>query len=264
MTEIVEKRRPFAITIANGKGGIGKTTTALAIGTILARRGLKVLLVDLDPQGNLTLSLGLKPHKLPLPPDDMPTAGTLFAGDSFHTKHENIHLVFARSLIVDNAYQLRVNTGDDSFFLGQDLSIIRSLPYDYVIFDCPPSIGKIISNTVFASDFLIIPTLAEHFSANAVMDMMRLLDTLRESGKGALPYRILITLFEKRNRIHKHLKDELRITYGSRVFETIIEADIALRKAAIFGFPMDDSHGVIRYRQLVDELMDTILGEQKI
>ena len=256
-----ETKRPFVISVANGKGGVGKTTTALAIGTILARRGLRILLIDLDPQGNLTLSLGIKPHKLPLVSDSMPISGSFFTKNSYSTKTDNLHLVFARSLIVDDDYRIQVNTADDLFFLGQDLSALKTLPYDYVIADCPPSIGKIMANTLFASDFLIVPSLAEFFSTSAVMDMMRLIDTVRQARGAILPYRILVTLFERSNQIHNKLKDELRSTHEASMFKTIIEVDMALRQVAILGFPTDNSRGVEQYRRLVDELMDIVLGE---
>jgi len=262
MSALVVRKQPFVIAIANGKGGVGKTTTALAIGTILARRGLRVLLVDLDPQGNLTLALGHKPHKMPPPYKGMPTAGTIFARETFPTKNANLHLIFARSLIVNKKYEMRVNTGDDQFFLGQDLGVIKTLPYDYVVIDCPPSIGTIMANTLFASDFLIIPSLAEFFSTSAVMDMMGVIDTVHRAGRPVLPYRVLVTLFEKRNQMHRRLKDELRITYGPNMFDVIIESDLALRQVAVLGFPTHTSPGVKQYRELVDELMDIILGKR--
>jgi len=259
MSNVIEGNKPFVIAIANGKGGVGKTTTALAIGTILARRGLKILLIDLDPQGNLTLSLGHKPHRMSSPPANMPTAGTIFAKDTFPTHHKNLHLVFARSLIVDKDYQIQVNTADDLYFLGQDFAVLRILPYDYVVIDCPPSIGKIMTNTLLASDFLVIPSLAEFFSTSAVMDMMRSIDTAIQARGTAIPYRVLVTLFERDNLIHNRYKDELRITYDSNMFGTIIEVDMALRQTAIMGFPTDNSRGVEQYRRFVDELMDIIL-----
>jgi len=264
ISDSMGRKEPFVIAIASGKGGVGKTTTALAIGTILARRGLKVLLIDLDPQGNLTLALGYKPHRLPPPTRGMPTAGTIFARESFVTKHQNLHLVFARSLIVNKNYEMQVNTGDDQFFLGQDLGVIKNLPYDYVVIDCPPSIGTIMANTLYSSDFLIIPSLAEFFSTSAVMDMMGLLDVVYKAGKTALPYRVLVTLYERKNQMHRKLKDELKITYSSNIFKTIIETDIALRQVAILGFPTRTSPGVKQYRELVDELVDIILGSQPV
>jgi chromosome partitioning protein len=261
MSVTSERKKPFVIAIANGKGGVGKTTTALAVGTILARRGLKVLCIDLDPQGNLTLALGYKPHSMPPAPGNLPTVGTLFARDTFPTQNENLDLVFARSLIVDNTYQIRVNTGDDLFFLGQDLSAIRTLPYDYVLIDCPPSIGKIISNALFSADFLIMPSQAEYFSINALKEMLGLIATVRQARNADLPFRILISLFDRSNSIHNTLKGLLRSMYGSSLFETVIETDDALYETAIRGFPADNSRGVAQYRKLVDELMDVVLGE---
>jgi chromosome partitioning protein len=161
-------------------------------------------------------------------------------------------------LIVDQEYHIRVNTGDDLFFLGQDLSVIKSLPYDYVIIDCPPSIGKIISNTLFVSNFLIIPSQAEYFSTNALKDMMEMIASVQKTTNAYLPYRILITLFDRRNQIHNNLKEQLIRTYGSAVFATIIETDNNLRQIAVLGFPPTSSRGGKQYRNFVDELMDQI------
>ena len=252
------RKKPFVIAIANEKGGVGKTTTTLAIGTILGRMEYKTLFIDLDPQGNLTLSLGYKPHQMPPPSNDLPTADTIFAKDSYSTETKNLDLVFARSMIVDEAYQIQVNTGDDLYFLNQDLSIISTLPYSYVLIDCPPSIGKIMISALLVSDFLIIPSQADFFSAYALKNMMELIGKVREEGNPDLPYGILITLFDKRNSVHHKIKNQLNYLFGSGIFETIIGVDTELRKTAILGFPTTSSRGVNQYRMLVDELLDNI------
>lgn len=258
MPDLAGNKKPYLIAVANEKGGVGKTTTTLAIGTILAQRGFKVLFIDLDPQGNLTLSLGYKPHDMPTPNFALATGGTIFARDSFNMENENLDLVFARSLIVDEDYQIRVNTGDDAYFLSQDLRVLKSLPYDYVVIDCPPAMGKIAINTLLVSDFLIIPSQAEFFSAFALKDMMELIGVVRQEGNPYLPYRILITLFDRRNRVHHSIKNQLVRTFESGIFETIIEIDTQLRKTAILGFPVVSSRGVRQYRAFVDELLDYI------
>jgi chromosome partitioning protein len=253
-----DHKQPYVIAIANEKGGVGKTTTTLCVGTILAEQGNKVLFIDLDPQGNLALALGYKPHEMPTPNYSLGTSGTLFAKDSFRTENENIDLVLARSLIVNDDYQIQVNTADDDYFLSQDLAVMRELPYDYVVIDCPPAMGKIAISTLLVSDFLIIPSQAEFFSAFALKDMMDLIGIVRKEGNPDLPYRILITLFDRRNRIHHSIKNQLSHTFGEGLFKTMIEVDTEMRKTAILGFPTIKTRGVKQYRKLVDELLGYI------
>jgi chromosome partitioning protein len=253
-----ENKKPFVIAIANEKGGVGKTTTSLAIGTILAQKGYKVLFLDLDPQGNLTLSLGYKPHSMPQPSHHLSAAGTLFAENIYATDTENLDLFYSRFLIIDKAYQLQVNTADDSYFLSQDLSFIAKLFYDYVLIDCPPSIGKIMIDTMLISDYLIIPSQADFFSTYALKDMLNLIGKVRQEGNSNLPYQILITLFDTRNRICHSIKKQLIATFGSGVFKTIIEVDTEMRNTAILGFPTTNSRGVRQYHMLVGELLENI------
>lgn len=258
MPDSIKSGKPYIIAIANEKGGVGKTTTALAIGTILAQKGHKILFVDLDPQGNLTLSLGYKPHEMPAPNFSLGTSTSLFAKDSFSTETENLDLIFARSLVVNDDYQIQVSASDNSYFLSQDLMLLKNLPYEYVIIDCPPSMDKIAINTLLVSDFLIVPTQAEFFSAFALKEMMDLIGIVREEGNPELPYRILITLFDRRNRIHHSIKNQLSHTFGSGIFETMIEVDTTLRKTAILGFWTASGRGAKQYHDLVDELLEYI------
>jgi chromosome partitioning protein len=262
MLNSIERTRPYVIAIANAKGGVGKTTTTLAIGTILAWRGKKVLLIDLDPQGNLALSLGFKPHKLPPPDTGLSTDDTIFSGASYRTENANIDLVYARFLIVDNSYQTRVNTADDAYFLSMDLEILRTLPYDYVIVDCPPSMGKIAISTLLVSDFLVIPTQVEFFSAYALKEMMDSIGITRTAGNPDLSYQILITLYDKYNRVHRSIRRQLMKTFGDGIFRTVIEYDSTLCDTAITGFPTENTSGVKQYNKLVDELLKRIHPHQ--
>lgn len=168
---------------------------------------------------------------------------------------ENLDLVFARSLIVSEEYQIRVNTGDDAYFLSQDLLVLKKLPYNYVIIDCPPSIGKIVVNTLLVSDFLVIPTQAEFFAAFALKAMMELIKEVRQNGNPGLRYQILVTLFDKRNRVQRIIKNQLFQAFQAGISETIIEVDAELRKTAILGFPTASSRGARLYRAFVDELL---------
>jgi chromosome partitioning protein len=258
MSNLPKNKRPVVIAVANTKGGVGKTTTTLAIGAILAQKGNKILFIDLDPQGNLTLSLGYQPHEMPSPAKDLPTKGTLFSENSYRTQDENLDLVFSGSLILDDVYQIQISTGGDSYFHNQDLSVIRTMPYDYVLIDCPPSKGRVTINTLLVSDFLIIPSQMDFYSAYALKDMMELIGNARRAGNPGLSYRILITIFDRRNRIHHIIKNQLSDVLGSGTFETMIEVDTTLRQAGILGFPTGSSRGVRQYRVLVDELLENI------
>ena len=250
--------RPCVITIANRKGGVGKTTSALAIGTILAQRGFNTLLVDLDPQGNLTLSLGFKPHTLRMPSDGSYADDTFFTRNTYQTTTKNLDIIFPRSLIVNEEIQVKVNTGDNQYFLSQELSAILTLPYDYVLIDCPPTIGAIMISSLLLSNFLIIPTQPDFYSEYAIKDMMDLVSKARREGDLDLPYRILITLFDRRNKTHQSFRTKPGYTFAGALFHTMIEADKEIYKPAIFGFPKKNTSGVKQYRTLVDELLQEI------
>lgn len=258
MTELGDSKKPCVIAIANGKGGVGKTTTTLAIGTILAQRGYKVLFIDLDPQANLTLSLGYKPHDMPNSSGDFSTAGTVFADDTFGTELENLDLVFARSLIINEDHTVLVDPQDGSYYISRALEVVKRLPYDYVVIDCPPALEEIAISTLLISDLLIIPSQADFFSAYALKDTMNQISLVRRQGNSDLPYRILITIFDRRNRIHHSIKNQLNHTFRTGIFKTIIEVDTNLRKTAILGFPTTVSRGVKQYRMVVDELLEYI------
>ena len=113
-------------------------------------------------------------------------------------------------------------------------------------------------STLLVSDFLIIPSQVEFFSAFALKEMMEVIGIVRKEGNPDLPYRILITLFDKRNRIHHSIKKQLSHTFEDGLFETMIEIDTTLRKTAILGFSMISGRGVKQYHQLVDELLEYI------
>ena len=238
-------KKPYVIAVANEKGGVAKTTSTLAIGTILAQKGFKILCIDLDPQGNLTLSLGYKPQDLPATKEPL------------NTETENLDLIFARPLIVDDAYQLRVDA-------GQDVAALTALPYDYVLLDCPPSLGKLALDALLVANFLIIPTQADFFSAYSLKNMMELVGLVRRRGNPDLPYRILVTLFDQRNSIHHSILNQLNQVFGGGMFNTMIEVDAQLRKSAILGFPITKCRGAMQYHLLVEEMLKYIREVQMV
>jgi len=138
----------------------------------------------------------------------------------------------------------------------------KQLDYDYIILDCPPSMGAITNNALSAADLLIIPTQAEYFSAYALRDMMSLIRQIRKESNPGLAYRILITMLDQRNRTHRTIREQLQQTFGIGLFEAVIEIDTRLRESPIIGVPITkyrpNSRGSLQYRVLAQELMDYV------
>ena len=132
--------------------------------------------------------------------------------------------------------------------------------YNYILLDCPPSLGAITLNALAASDLLLIPTQAEYFSAYALRNMRTVIRRIRKEANPNLAYRILVTLLDRRNRTHRSIYEQLVATFGEGIFETVIEMDTKLRESPIAGQPitryMPNSRGSLQYRVLAEELVE--------
>ena len=247
----------YRIAIANEKGGVAKTTTALSLGAALAEKGKSVLLVDLDPQANLTMSLGFKPAKL------QHTIADLLMGDGSldqvkqATDLEDISLLPASQELLMTEQFLRVRQ-------NHELILRDHLEADpdpsFILLDCPPTLGVTTRSALVAADLLIIPTQAEFYSASALHNVLDLIRQIRASSNPNLRYRLLLTMLDRRNRIHRTLFEQIRRTFGPAVFETVIEVDTRLRESPIFGQPISayapNSRGAEQYRTLGEEMME--------
>ncbi|RME88052.1 MAG: ParA family protein [Anaerolineae bacterium] len=249
----------YTIAVSNEKGGVAKTTTVLSLGAALAERGLHVLLIDLDPQANLTLALGMEPAE-----NDRTSAHVLIEAAPLlsarrKTDIPNLDLV-PSSHRMGNAEQFLPMRTNYYRTLKNALAASGPLPYDFVIADCPPALGSVTTNAIAAADLLIIPTQAEFFSAYALRNMMALVRRVRQESNPRLAYRILITQLDRRNRVHRNIQQQLRETFGKGVFETVIEIDTKLRESPIAGAPITlykpNSRGATQYRALAQEIIE--------
>ena len=161
----------YVIAISNEKGGVAKTTTTLSLGAALADAGHKVLVVDLDPQANLTLALGVEPGSAAVTSSHILIESAPLMSARLGTEIENLDLIPSHSSIESAEQFLPVRTHYTSG-LKRARRWPRSLPYEFVLFDCPPFLGAITTNALSAADLLIIPTQAEYFSAYALRNMM--------------------------------------------------------------------------------------------
>jgi chromosome partitioning protein len=248
----------YTIAVSNEKGGVAKTTTTLSLGAALAELNYRILLIDLDPQSNLSLALGLETGEA-----EITTANILIENASLKTAIRktdvaNLELVPSNSRI-ENAEQHLPMRSNYLITLHNALKA-SPMPYDYILLDCPPALGAITLNALSAADLLIIPTQAEYFSAYALRNMMGSIRRVRQEGNPNLAYRILVTLLDRRNRTHRNIFEQLQATFGQGVFTTVIEIDTKLRESPIAGMPITQykptSRGSQQYRVLAQELIE--------
>lgn len=250
----------YKIVIANEKGGVAKTTSAVSLAGALTEIKKRVLVVDLDPQANLTLALGHKPKQ-----GQLSTANILLNSENISnvivkTSIENLDLIPSNTDLGVAERFLPVRQNHDTILKS---ALGNFLEYDYIIFDCPPALGAVTLNALTAADLLIIPTQAEYFSAYALKNMMNAIRQVREQNNPSLIYRVLITMYDKRNRTHRTLLDQLHATFGGDgMLTSIIEMDTKLRESPIIGIPImyyvSKSRSAEQYRALAQELIKNV------
>jgi chromosome partitioning protein len=248
----------YTIAVSNEKGGVAKTTSTLSLGAALAELDYHVLVIDLDPQANLSLALGLEAGEANITSANVLIENTPVRAAIRRTDIANLDLVPSGFKIEEAEQFLPMRT--------QYLVTLRNalkadpLPYDYILFDCPPALGALTLNALAASNLLIIPTQAEYFSAYALRNMMGTIRRIRQEANPGLAYRILVTLLDRRNRTHRNIFEQLQATFGQGVFTTVIEIDTKLRESPIAGVPImqykPNSRGSQQYRVLAQELIE--------
>jgi len=247
------------IAVSNEKGGVAKTTTTLSLGAAIAELGHRTLLIDLDPQANLTLALGYEPAESTKTSANVLIEATPIQSAIRKTEIERIDLIPGSGRI-ESAEQYLPIRSNYLTTLRAALEPARRIGYDYALLDCPPSLGAITLNALAAADLLLIPTQAEYFSAYALRNMMGAVRRIRKEVNASLAYRILVTMMDRRNRTHRSIHEQLVATFGEGVFGTVIELDTKLRESSIAGQPIThykpNSRGSLQYRVLAEELIE--------
>ncbi len=250
----------YIISVANEKGGVAKTTTAISLGAAMVETGLEVVLVDLDGQANLSLAFGIETGKTQNTIVNVLLEAAPARSAVRETGIPRLDLIPATTEMSLEERFLPIRQGYEST-LAKALRE-EDWGYDYVILDCPPFLGVVTYNALMASDLLIMPTQAEFFSINALRNMMGLVRRVRAQGNPRLTYRLLLTMFDRRNRIHRTLSEQLRNTFGNGVLDTMIETDTKLRESPIAGLPIiyhaPKSRSALQYRALSQEILSYV------
>ncbi|MCC7187702.1 MAG: ParA family protein [Anaerolineales bacterium] len=251
------------MAISNEKGGVAKTTTTLSLGAALAELNHRVLLIDLDPQANLSLALGLETGEAETTSANVLIENAPLSVAIRKTDIPHLDLVSSNSRI-ESAEQYLPMRSNYLTTLRSAVQLVEP-SYDYILLDCPPALGAITLNALSASNLLIIPTQAEYFSAYALRNMMGSIRRIRQETNPNLAYRILVTLLDRRNRTHRNIFEQLQTTFGQGVFTSVIEIDTKLRESPIAGMPITQyrptSRGSQQYRILAQELIEYVKEE---
>jgi chromosome partitioning protein len=246
------------IAVANTKGGVAKTTTCLSLGGGLAEQGHLVLLVDLDPQAHLTSSLGVRPDKLRRTVCDVLLGQNSLTGISHETKVFGLDLAPANNELVIVDKMLYKHPGYE-YRLKTDIGEMPRKLYDVILMDCPPTFGTVTINALTAADLLIIPLQCEHYAVQSLVRMLDMVRVTRRKTNPHLSYRLLVTMYDMRNRVHPMILKYLRDQFSDAVFENLIQVDTKLRESPAFAKPVTEyapkTRAARQYRALARELV---------
>ncbi len=246
------------VALVNQKGGVGKTTTAISLGAYLSEAGMRVLLVDVDPQGNATSGLGFRPTEI--------TAGTyeLMLGHApvekvvLQTSHKNLFLIPTNQSLAGANVEL-VNMQQREFQLMRMLEPAR-LNYDVILLDAPPSLGLVTINALVAADEVLIPVQSEYYALEGLSQLLSTIELVRANIKPSLALLgAVITLHDRRTKLAVEVAREIRKYFPGRVFETEIPRNVRLSEAPSYGKTIlayePWSKGARAYRALAKEVM---------
>ncbi len=241
------------ISIANHKGGVGKTTTTLSLGAGLARQGKRVLLIDLDPQRNLSQGLGVQESD-----------STIYEALSGKSKPRPVR-VSDNLCLIPSSHDLRKIESEFITRIGGQVRLRKVLSdvqgFDYVLIDCPPSLGLLTTNSFSASQEVIVPLTPEYYSVQGMVDLKEAIEEVGDTLNPNLRLSgILITLYNKQKIVHRDVASTIVGMFGEIVFRTRIRSSVAIEEAPYQGQDIfryaPDSNGAKDYQEVVNEFLE--------
>lgn len=247
------------ISVLNQKGGVGKTTTVINLGAYLARSGKSVLVVDFDPQGNATSGLGIDKQMKLLTIYDVLVNDKSAADVILSTREKNLHILPANANL--SATDLELAEKENREYALK--SALSGLQYDYILIDCPPSLGLLTVNALVASDSLMIPVQAEFYALEGLTQLLEVMQKVKNLLNPDLQLLgILVTMYDNRNSLAKQVYEELEKYFGDKVFGAIVPRNVRLAEAPSYGKTIAEhdkwSKGAKAYKQLSKEVIKRV------
>lgn len=244
------------ISIVNQKGGVGKTTTTINLGAALALDNKKILIVDFDQQANATITLGIKREEVKKDIVDFLLEDNT---TSYIMKTEDLNLdLIPASLKIATFEQMIQHLSDKELLLNNKLESLKDL-YDYILIDCPPALGIIIDNALFASDSVIIPVECSFYAYDALTQMINKIDEIQKI-KPLEIEGILLTKLDNRNTIGYNIVEKVKFEFPFKTFNTIISVSSHIQEAPMYGKSVIqfsyNSRGSKEYRDLAKEIIE--------
>ncbi len=225
------------ITVANQKGGVGKTTTAINLATALAATGWRVLLIDLDPQGNASTGLGIKQAQRVRSSYDVLTGDATIIESMIATKIPRLDIIPAVVDLSGAEIEL-VDFEHRSHRLAMALDAVPPGRWDIVLIDCPPSLGLLTINALVAAHSLLVPLQCEFFALEGLSQLLQTFERIRAKfNPGLSILGVALTMYDRRNRLTEQVADDVRSCLGNAVFETVIPRNVRLSEAPSHGLP---------------------------
>jgi chromosome partitioning protein len=257
------------LAIANQKGGVGKTTTAINLGTALAAVGEKVLILDLDPQGNASTGVGVAEDARPVTSFDVLTGKTTIAGASMKTLVPNLSIVPANADLVGLESEMMAENNNNRPFrlrdavaglIAEQRTKPAEIPYGYLLIDCPPSLNLLTLNAMTAAHAVLVPVQCEFFALEGISQLKETIDQIRATLNPALEIQgVVLTMHDARTSLSKEVENEVRSFFGAKVYATVIRRNVKVAEAPSHGKPIliydYDCNGSQDYIKLAHEVI---------
>lgn len=261
MSEAVQANAPKIIAVVNQKGGVGKTTTTINLGAALVEKGARVLIVDLDPQGNASTGLGIDAKDREYTTYDLLLEDIALDSLIRATSSENLRIIPANVDLASADVEL-ISNDRRSFLLRDALrqNTMEEYGFDFILIDCPPSLNLLTVNAMVAAHSVLVPLQSEFFALEGLSQLMLTVRDVRQAANPTLRIEgVVLTMFDRRNNLSQQVEADARDNLGELVFETIIPRNVRVSEAPSFAMPVlqydGNSTGAVAYRSLAEELL---------